>query len=390
MAVSSRVQSFMESASWIRRMFEQGAELKRTHGAENVFDFSLGNPDLEPPEAFFTTLEEIVRERAPNAHRYMQNAGYPEARARAASKVADLHGVDPGAEGTVMTVGAAGALNVAFKALLDPGSEVITLSPYFPEYRFYVDNHGGTLVVVPTTDTFDLDVAAIEAALTERTRAIIINSPNNPTGRVYSQAALDALGELIDRKAPDATIITDEPYRRIVYDGAEVGSVLRASKRTAIATSFSKDLGLAGERIGFLAVHPEHPDRREFLGAAIFSNRTLGYVNAPALMQRVVTRLAEVTVDLEEYAARRRLFLDGLSDAGYACVVPEGAFYLFPKSPIEDDVAFIKALLEERILAVPGTGFGTPGHFRLSYAVPRGVIERAIPGFRNALRAVKG
>ncbi len=381
MAVSRRVQSFMASASWIRRMFEQGAELKRKYGPENVFDFSLGNPDLEPPQAFFEVLEALLHERTPHSHRYMPNAGYPETRARTAAKVAELHGVDPGVEGVIMTVGAAGALNVLFKALLDPGTEVVLLSPYFPEYRFYVDNHGGEVVTVPCTAEFALDLVALEAALTPRTRAVVINSPNNPTGRVYPQADLDALGALLDRKAPGATLISDEPYRRIVYDGAQVGSVLRATPRSAVATSFSKDLGLAGERIGFVAVHPEHPDRQALLGAAIFCNRTLGYVNAPALMQRVIARLDDVTVDLEEYAARRRLFLGGLREAGYECVAPEGAFYLFPKAPIDEDVAFIGELLSERILAVPGSGFGTPGHFRLSYAVPRQVIEQALPGF---------
>lgn len=390
MAVASRVQTFMESASWIRRMFEAGAELKREHGPENVFDFSLGNPDLEPPEAFYETLEDLVRERAPGKHRYMQNSGYPETRARIASRLLEQHGVDPRPEGVVMTVGAAGALNVCFKALLDPGNQVVALSPYFPEYRFYADNHGGELLVVPTTAEFALDLDALSEALNPNVRAIIVNSPNNPTGRVYDQASLDRLGELMVEKAPEATLISDEPYRGIAYDGVVQGSVLKATPRSAIATSFSKDLGLAGERIGFLAVHPEHPQRIPFLGAAIFVNRTLGFVNAPAMMQRVIARLSGVTVDLEEYAARRRLFLDGLRGAGYECVTPEGAFYLFPKAPIEDDVAFVKALVAERILAVPGTGFGTPGHFRLSYAVPRGVIERALPGFKRVLEQVRG
>lgn len=390
MAVSQRVQGFMEQASWIRRMFEQGAELKRQHGAENVCDFSLGNPDLEPPEALYDTLQDLLRERAPGKHRYMQNSGYPDTRAAIAAKVMAAHGVDPQPIGVVMTVGAAGALNVAFKALLDPGNEVLVPAPYFPEYRFYVDNHGGELVVANTTPEFALDLDALGEALNANTRVVVVNSPNNPTGRVYDQDSLDRLGALMAEKAPGATLISDEPYRKIAYDGVEQGSVLKATKLSAIATSFSKDLGLAGERIGYLAVHPEHPDRRQLLGAAVFVNRTLGFVNAPALMQRAIARLGEVTVDLDEYAARRTLFLGGLRDAGYSCVTPEGAFYLFPKTPIPDDVAFVSALLEEKILAVPGTGFGTPGHIRLSYAVPRAVIERALPGFRRALERVQG
>lgn len=381
MAISLRIQRFMESASWIRRMFEQGAELKRLHGVENVYDFSLGNPDLEPPEAFFETLQEVAAARDGGWHRYMQNAGYPATRARIAERITNEHGVDPGEGGIVMTVGAAGALNVTFKSLLDPGNEVVVPTPFFPEYRFYADNHGGRLVLVKTKEDFSLDLDAFAEVLHEDVRAVVVNSPNNPTGRVYGQEDLNALGALMAEKCPGATLISDEPYRKIAYDDVEQGSVLKATKCSAIATSFSKDLGLAGERIGFLAVHPEHPQRQGFLAAAVFANRTLGFVNAPAFMQRVIAKLDDVTVDLSEYAARRRIFLDGLREAGYECVTPEGAFYLFPKAPIEDDVAFIKALLEERILAVPGTGFGAPGYFRLSYAVPRGSIEEALPGF---------
>jgi aspartate aminotransferase len=381
MAVSRRVTEFMKEASWIRRMFEEGAELRRVHGADNVFDFSLGNPDLEPPAAFQAALEAVARDPTPGLHRYMSNAGFPEAREAIARRVRDGHGVDPTAAGCLLTVGAAGAINVALKALLDPGSEVIVLAPYFPEYRFYIDNHGGRMVVVPTGPTFDLDLEALARALTPATRAILINSPNNPTGRVYPRATLEALGRLVDERAPDATVIIDEPYRRLLYDGVEQASILAATRRSCIATSFSKDLGLAGERIGFLAVHPDHPDKQAFLAAAVFANRTLGFVNAPAVMQRVIARMPDVSVDVEVYARRRRLLLDGLRAAGYEVVAPEGAFYLFPRSPIPDDIAFIKAAVQERILVVPGSGFGTPGHFRLSYAVPTEWIPRALPGF---------
>lgn len=381
MAISRRIQGFMESASWIRRMFEQGAELKRIHGPDQVYDFSLGNPDLQPPEAFFDALQAVAAEREAGTHRYMQNAGYPETRARVAKRLLSEHGVDPGEDGVVMTVGAAGALNVSFKALLDPGNEILVPTPYFPEYRFYADNHGGRLVLVPTRADFTLDLEAFADALNPDVRAVVVNSPNNPTGVVYDQASLDALGALLADKAPDATLISDEPYRKIAYDGVAQGSVLKATPCSAIATSFSKDLGLAGERIGFLAVHPEHPQRQGFLRAAVFANRTLGFVNAPAFMQRVIARLDDVTVDLAEYARRRQIFLTGLEAAGYECVRPQGAFYLFPKAPIDDDVEFIRALLEERILAVPGSGFGAPGYFRLSYAVPASAIEAALPGF---------
>jgi aspartate aminotransferase len=383
MAVSKRVTGFMAEASWIRRMFEEGAELRRIHGPDNVFDFSLGNPDLEPPKAFQEALEAVVHDPTPGLHRYMSNAGFPEARAAIARRVHQAHGVDPTADGVLLTVGAAGAINIALKALLDPGSEVVVVAPYFPEYRFYVDNHGGKLVVVPSGPRFDLDLDALEKVLGPNTRAILINSPNNPTGRVYPRATIEALGKLVDRKAPDATLIVDEPYRRLLYDGVEQASVLASTPRSCVATSFSKDLGLAGERIGYLAVHPEHPDRKAFLAAAVFASRTLGFVNAPAIMQRTIARLPDVSVDVEVYAKRRRLLLDGLADAGYEVVPPEGAFYLFPRSPIPDDLAFVRAAVAERILVVPGTGFGTPGFFRLSYAVPTEVIGRALPGFKR-------
>ena len=389
MAVSQRVQEFMQSASWIRRMFEQGAQLKQKHGPENVYDFSLGNPDLPPPPEFVRALQEVAAD-VPGRHRYMPNAGFPETRAAIAARVADVHGVDPTPGGVVMSVGAAGALNALLKALLDPGSEVIVLVPYFPEYRFYVDNHGGVLVPVPCTPEFDLDLEAVGRAITPRTRAIIVNSPNNPTGRVYSRSRLEALGRLIDERAPEATLLVDEPYRKIVYDGHEVASALQATRRSVLCTSFSKDLGLAGERIGFFAVHPQHPDHDPLINAAIFATRTLGFVNAPALMQRVVARLGDVSVELEVYARRRRLLLEGLRAAGYDCVTPEGSFYLFPRSPIPDDVRFVQELLEERILVVPGTGFDLPGHFRISYAVPTETIPAALPGFRRVFQRLRG
>lgn len=364
-------------------MFEQGAELKARLGAENVFDFALGNPDVEPPPEFRRSLVDTVAHLPPGAHRYMPNAGFAETRTAIASRVSTDHGVDPLAAGVVISVGAAGALNVLLKSLLDPGNEVIVLSPFFPEYRFYVDNHGGRLVIVPTTEEFLPDPEAIESHLGPATRAIIVNSPNNPSGRIYDQDSLDALATLLESH-PQVTLISDEPYRRLTYEG-EPGSVLQATNRSVVVTSFSKDLSLAGERIGYLAVHPEHPDRDDLLAACIFTNRTLGFVNAPALIQRVIAHVAEVSVDIDPYAARRALFLEGLRSAGYECVTPEGAFYLFPATPTSDDVAFIARLLAERILAVPGTGFGTPGHMRLSYAVPLDMIERSLDGFARAL-----
>ncbi len=368
-------------------MFEEGLELKKIHGEDAVCDLSLGNPDLEPPAEFAETLIALARDPAMGLHRYMPNAGFLEARAAVAAMVAREQGVDPLADGVCMTVGAAGALNVIMKSLLDPGDEVLVPSPFFPEYEFYADNHQGRLVPVSTRPDFSLDLEAIEKALSPRTKIVLLNAPNNPTGRVYPREDVQRLGALIDRRAPQATLVSDEPYRRIVFGGVKVPSVLGATARSAVASSFSKDLGLAGERIGFLALHPSHPDRVGLLAAFSFANRTLGFVNAPALLQRLVARLTHARVDVGVYEKRARLVMEGLARGGYRCVAPEGGMFVFPASPSSDDVAFVQRLArEEKVLVVPGSGFGAPGHFRLSLAVPTEVLERAVPRLVRAAR----
>lgn len=388
MPISSRVAAAIGRSSWIRRMFDEGVELKKLHGEEAICDLSLGNPDLEPPSEFNEALAALAKDPARGTHRYMPNMGFPETRAAVAALVAKEQGVDPLAEGVCMTVGAAGALNVIMKSLLDAGDEVLVPSPFFPEYEFYADNHQGKLVAVKTREDFALDLDAIERALSPRTKVVLVNAPNNPTGRVYPERDLARLGALVDRKAPQATLVSDEPYRRIVFGDATVPSVLRATTRSAVASSFSKDLGLAGERIGFLALHPGHPDRAALLGAFAFANRTLGFVNAPALLQRIVARLTHASVDVNVYRERARLALDGLRAAGYRCVEPEGGMFLFPASPRGDDVSFVQRLArEEKVLVVPGSGFGAPGHFRVSLSVSRAVLERALPRLARAARS---
>jgi aspartate aminotransferase len=383
MAVSQSVTERMTRASWIRRMFEKGNELKARFGAENIFDFTLGNPDLEPPAAFHETLRALAAAPPGGWHRYMTNKGYLETRARVAAILRDETGVAVDPAHIVMTVGAAGAMNVIMKSLLDPGSEVIVLAPYFAEYEFYIGNHGGCMVPVKTHADFSLDVPAIAAALTERTRAVIVNTPNNPTGRAYGLESLQALAACLEGR--DISIVSDEPYKRIIFDGVRHVSPLEVFPRTIVVNSHSKDLGLPGERIGYLAIHPEHPDRQPLCDAATFTNRTLGFVNAPAFMQRLVASLpADARVDIDVYRRRRDAMLALLEEAGYQCVHPEGTFYLFPSSPIADDHAFINRLQEHRILAVPGRGFGTPGYFRLSLTVPIEVIERSREGFVRA------
>jgi aspartate aminotransferase len=288
-----------------------------------------------------------------------------------------------------MTCGAAGALNVAMKALLDPGDEVILISPFFVEYTFYVDNHGGVSKIVPADEEFKLDLAAIEAALSEKTKVVLMNSPNNPTGQVYSAESLAALGKLLDRAGErfgrTLYIIADEPYRKIVYDGLEVPSVMAASVNTIVVSSYSKDLSLPGERIGYLAVHPDMPDKAALLNAMTLANRILGFVNAPALMQRAVAQLQDVSADVSIYARRRDIFCKILDEAGFEYVRPKGAFYLFPKTPI-DDVEFCQLLLEEKILAVPGRGFGRPGHIRLAFCVDEERIRKAGDGFKRVMK----
>jgi aspartate aminotransferase len=382
MTASQKMLALAEKSSWIRKMFEEGTRMKAKFGAENVFDFSLGNPDVPPPPQFTQVLTELAQSTTPGMHAYMPNSGYPQVRETVAARLAREQCAAISAGDVLMTCGAAGGLNVIMKALLDPGDEVIILSPFFVEYTFYIDNHGGVAKVVPTDSEFKLDLAALEAALSDKTKAVLINSPNNPTGQVYGTESLAALGRLLDSTGRSIYLIADEPYRKIVYDGLEVPSVMAASNNSIVVSSYSKDLSLPGERIGYLAVHPDMPDKAALLNAMTLANRILGFVNAPALMQRTVARLQDVSADVSIYARRRDVFCAVLDEAGFEYVRPKGAFYLFPKTPI-DDVEFCKLLLEEKILAVPGQGFGRPGHIRLAFCVDEAVIAKAAAGFRR-------
>ncbi|MBI4703154.1 MAG: pyridoxal phosphate-dependent aminotransferase [Deltaproteobacteria bacterium] len=387
MPISTKIRGFIENASWIRRMFEKAIELKVQHGADSVLDFTLGNPTLEPPQAFVDRLRDLAANPPPGLHRYMPNAGFPAVREAVAEALGRQTGVALRGEHVLMTVGAAGALNVALKALLDPGDEVIVLAPYFVEYLFYIDNHGGTARVVETDHAFLPDVEAIGRAIGPQTKAIILNSPNNPTGVVYPRALLErlaaGLGAAAGRVGHPIYVLSDEPYRKIRYVD-EVTSALSVFQDCVMCTSHSKDLSLPGERIGLAAVHPEAHDGHELLGAMTFAIRTLGFVNAPAILQLAVAGLQDLAIDVEPYRRRRDLLYRGLVDAGYECVLPGGAFYLFPRSPIPDDVEFVRRLLRELVLVVPGSGFGRGGHFRLSYCVDLEVIERALPALRRA------
>ena len=387
MAISKKVKGALEGASWVRRMFEEGDELKQLYGEENVFDFSIGNPNLEPPSSLKKALKALADQPILGMHRYMPNSGYSETRKAIAQYLTEESGLPFGEKHVVMTVGAAGGLNVALKAILDEGDEVIVPSPYFMEFKYYIDNCGGEIRLVETNEDFSLNFKEIERAIGKRTKAVLINSPNNPTGVVYDQKSIERLGELLKRKSRELQktlyLLTDEAYRRIVYDGTELPVSFLYYPHTIRVTSHSKDLSLPGERIGYIAVNPLCEETDELISALIFANRTLGFVNAPALMQRLVAPLQKNSVKIRDYEEKRDLLYSSLKTFGYQVVKPQGAFYIFPKAPIEDDVVFIKELQSKRILTVPGRGFGKPGYFRISYAVENRVIERALPGFKE-------
>jgi aspartate aminotransferase len=388
MPVSAKVRDFMEQGGWIRRMFEAGIALKARYGEDQVFDLSLGNPVVEPPEEFRRELLRLARQPLPGMHRYMPNNGYLETRRAVCGTLQAETGLDFSPGDIVMTCGAAAAINVTLKTILNPGEEVIILSPYFVEYGYYIDNHQGVAVTVPTGAGFQPDQQAIEAAITGQTRGIIINSPNNPTGVVYPAEGIQGLAGLLRRKQTEhgrqIYLISDEPYRRIIFDGLTYPQVFPHYENTIVVTSHAKDLALPGERIGYIAVNPACPDREELANGLTFCNRTLGFVNAPALMQHVVQGLQGVSVDAARYQRQRDFLYSQLTELGYSVVKPQGAFYLFPRSPIEDDVAFVDALQEWKVLTVPGRGFGTPGYFRISYCVEDRVLEGAIDGFARA------
>jgi aspartate aminotransferase len=368
-------------------MFEIGIRLRQERGPENVFDYTLGNPDVEPPEAVIEALRRVVAEERPLSHGYMPNAGFPDVRAAIARGLAERIGAPFAGEDVIMTVGAAGAINTVLKSILDPGDEAIVLKPYFPEYRFYIQNHGGRVVEVETDERFQPDMARIAAAMGPRTKAILLNSPNNPTGAVYPADVLRELNAIV---CEPAMVISDEPYRTLTYDGIKTPETLAFIERAVVAFSWSKAMAIAGERIGYLAISPRLAEAAPLRNACTFANRILGYVNAPAIWQRVVAQAPDAMVDVSQYQAKRDLLCDALNFMGYDAPRPQGSYYMFPKTPIPDDVAFIGLLREEGILAVPGVGFGRGGHMRLSLTLPMSHIERSLAGFERAIRKARG
>jgi aspartate aminotransferase len=381
-----------KGASVIRKMFEEGNALKAKYGEDNVFDFSLGNPDLDPPEEVLSAIEEIAKDKSHGAHGYMPNAGYMEARKAMAAKTKKEQGVDVKAENICMTVGAAGALNCVFKAILNAGDNVVVPSPFFAEYRHYVHNQGAELIEVPTKADFSLDTDAISKALNEKTAAVLINTPNNPTGKIYSEDDIKSLAEVLNahekKYGYKPYLISDEPYRAIAYDGREVAPAFPVYDEAVIVTSFAKNISIPGERIGYIAVNPKAKDAAEFIAACIFANRILGFVNAPAFFQKVVAKSWDAKVDYSSYEKRRNEIMAVLDAAGIEYAKPEGAFYIFCKVPDKwngDDMAFSEHLKKFFIISAPGGGFGCKGWIRLAYCVSEKTILNSKEAFIKAM-----
>ena len=400
MSISEKVRLGMATGSFIRKMFEEGIALKKIHGNDKVFDLTIGNPMLEPPEEFNTALKKLAENPRPGMHRYMENAGYSDTRVAIAAKLASDTGINFTRNEVVMTCGAAGAINLAFKALLNSGEEIISFAPFFFEYEVYADNHGGICKVLPSDDNFIPDFNALEDGITARTKAIVINSPNNPTGTVYSDEVLKQIVDVVTRKSARLKtrvyIISDDVYSKLYYGTGKCPRVINHYPHSIVVTSYSKELSLPGERIGYAAVHPDCEQAQEVTSGLIYANRVLGYVNAPALMQNIIRDLQNASVSVAEYQRKRDFLYNNLVRMGYSIVKPEGAFYLFPRSPIKvasdgihnhfyDDMTFVEELKSLMVLTVPGTAFKAPGYIRLSYCLDDRTIEGSLSGFQKAI-----
>ena len=388
MIISREIQKLIkDQEGWTRRMFEEGIRIKKLYGEDSVYDFSLGNPDTEPPEALCQALVDTVSSPLPGMHRYMSNSGYEEVRSDIAEYLTETKGLPFTAGHVFMTAGCAGGLNMIFRSMLNRGDEVIVPSPYFWEFRNYIKNAGGKTRFVETKEDFQLDLDRIEEAITPKTRAILVNSPNNPTGAIYSKESLEQLAALLNsrrEKGQDIYLISDDAYRKLVYDGIELPNPFKMYDLVLSVTSHSKDLALAGERIGYIAISPKIKEFELLVSALTITIRTLGFVNASALFQRVVGKFQRNSVSIAEYEKKRDILYNTLIEAGFECVKPTGAFYMFPKAPVPDELQFVRALQQdERIMVVPGRGFGRKGYFRIAYCVPLEKILRSLEGFKR-------
>lgn len=388
--ISKKMENMVANSSAIRAMFEEGNRLAKIYGPENVYDFSLGNPNVPAPESIKQAIIDIVQEENPiKLHGYTNsNAGYSEVRQAVAESLNQRFGTSFGERNITMTVGAAGGLNVALKVLLNPGDEVIVFAPYFGEYRSYTNNFDGVLVEIsPNTETFQPKLDEFAEKITERTKAVIVNTPNNPTGVVYSEETIQKLAAIMNEKQEkyghEIYLVSDEPYRELAYDGVEVPYLTKYYDNTIVCYSYSKSLSLPGERIGYLVIPDEVSESEKVNAAANVANRILGFVNAPTLQQKVVARCLNEETDLSYYNRNRETLYNGLIDCGFTCIKPEGAFYLFMQSPIENEKEFCAAAKEFNILIVPGSSFGCPGYVRIAYCVAYETIVNALPKFKE-------
>ena len=393
MSISKAILDVLEQSSWIRKMFEEGIQLKKEFGEKNIFDLSLGNPLLEPPEKFKKKLIELSNSDEKGLHRYMPNQGFQSTREKVANSLAKESNFPITAEELIITTGAAGGVNAILKSILNPNDEIIVFSPFFVEYLFYIKNHNGIPVIAKTDENFFPDLSDLSKKITKNTKGIIINSPNNPTGFLYPIEIIEKIGEILSSKekelGTEIYLISDEPYRKIIFDNKKYPFIFPHHDRSIVVTSHSKDLGLAGERIGYIALSPKDKDKQVLYDALVFSLRTLGHVNATAIMQKSIEDIQEESVDINIYKQKRDYIYDELIQIGYECVKPDGAFYLFPKSPIEDDAKFVRILQNSKVLTVPGRGFGLAGYFRISYSVDDWVLEGSIEGFKKAFESIK-
>ena len=393
MSISKAILDVLEQSSWIRKMFEEGIQLKKEFGEKNIFDLSLGNPLLEPPKKFKKKLIELSNSDEKGLHRYMPNQGFQSTREKVANSLAKESNFPITAEELIITTGAAGGVNAILKSILNPNDEIIVFSPFFVEYLFYIKNHNGIPVIAKTDEKFFPDLSDLSKKITKNTKGIIINSPNNPTGVLYPIEIIEKIGEILSSKekelGTEIYLISDEPYRKIIFDNKKYPFIFPHHDRSIVVTSHSKDLGLAGERIGYIALSPKDKDKQVLYDALVFSLRTLGHVNATAIMQKSIEDIQEESVDINIYKQKRDYIYDELIQIGYECVKPDGAFYLFPKSPIEDDAKFVRILQNSKVLTVPGRGFGLAGYFRISYSVDDWVLEGSIEGFKKAFESIK-
>ena len=388
--IAEKMQNMVKNSSAIRAMFEEGNRLAKIYGSENVFDFSLGNPNVPAPQAVKDAIIEILNEEDPVAlHGYTNsNAGYEDVREAVAASLNERFGTAFAGKNIVMTVGAAGGLNVALKILLNPGDEVITFAPYFGEYRSYTANFDGVLVAIsPNTEDFQPKLDEFEAKITAKTKAVIVNTPNNPTGVVYSEETIKKMAAIMEAKqkefGTDIYLISDEPYRELAYDGVEVPYLTKYYANTIVGYSFSKSLSLPGERIGYLVIPDEASDSADLISAASVATRILGFVNAPTLQQKMVVKCLNEQTDISYYDRNRETLYNGLKECGFTCIKPEGAFYLFVKSPVENEKEFCEAAKKYNILIVPGSSFGCPGYVRMAYCVAYDTIVNALPKFKE-------